>query len=115
MSADEGLALITPHMASLPAHSGLFLPSLNVGRGLGRQLNPERFYCAMRWNYSLHDAALLVNAGVQITAPNGATVWASPVDWGPNADTGRLIDVSPACLNALGVDTDDVVNVFLVV
>jgi uncharacterized protein (TIGR02594 family) len=34
-----------------------------------------------------------------------------PVDWGPNANTGRVIDVSPGVMAALGLKTDDTVTV----
>jgi hypothetical protein len=39
---------------------------------------------------------------------------AQPCDWGPNKDTGRLIDASKAVLEALELETDDIVEVILV-
>lgn len=34
-----------------------------------------------------------------------------PVDWGPNEKTGRVSDLSPGLMKALGITTDDVVTV----
>ena len=36
---------------------------------------------------------------------------AFPADWGPNVNTGRVADLSPSLLDALGIETDDVVEV----
>jgi hypothetical protein len=111
VGADEGLALITAEQSVTAAYRGLFLPSLNPANGLARQLDPLKFYCAMRWNYDLHSPAVLAKGACQIVAASGATCWARPVDWGPNADTGRLIDVSPGALEFMGIQTDDIVTV----
>lgn len=42
---------------------------------------------------------------------NGKHVQAQILDWGPAASTGRLIDVSPEVMQALGADTDKTVTV----
>jgi hypothetical protein len=53
MSADEGLALFTPADLQDPKYSYLFLPTPPPGTtGLGRRLNPEKYYFACRWNYN---------------------------------------------------------------
>ena len=36
---------------------------------------------------------------------------ALPADWGPNEKTGRVADLSPGLMEALGIDTDDEVEV----
>ena len=53
MSASEGLALFTPADLQDPKYSYLFLPTPPPGTtGLGRRLNPEKYYFACRWNYN---------------------------------------------------------------
>ena len=32
-------------------------------------------------------------------------------DWGPHVDTGRVADISPGLMEALGIETDDEVEV----
>jgi hypothetical protein len=41
----------------------------------------------------------------------GKEFYAWPADWGPHEDTGRAADLSPALLQALGLTTDDEVEV----
>jgi hypothetical protein len=91
------------------------------GYGLACTLNPNTLYCAMRWGYSIF-------AGVQGEILQGYTreqvrrmiikvtagqnvCYVQGVDWGPNTDTGRLIDLSPGAASKLGVSTDDLVMV----
>jgi hypothetical protein len=38
---------------------------------------------------------------------------ARPADWGPHTSTDRVADVSPALLDALGIITDDDVEITL--
>jgi hypothetical protein len=98
----EGLALV--HSArQLPE---LFLP--DTGLGLARRLNPEKFYCAMRWDYHRHPISWLLEHTVTVSA-HGKSFEAHPVDWGPNRRTGRIADLSPGLLEALELDTDDIV------
>ena len=107
---DEGLALYESNQISLNAH--LFLGEQPSGTtGLIRRLNPESFYCAMRWNYRVTPKHILRRCMVSITYRN-KHVWASPVDYGPGIKE-RLIDVSPAVMKLLGVKTDELVNVIL--
>jgi N-acetylmuramoyl-L-alanine amidase len=80
--------------------------------GDARRLNPEVFYVACRWDYQdpsttktrLLEEMALVRAGSK-------EFKAYPADWGPNANTGRVADLSPGLLEALGIQTDDTVEV----
>jgi hypothetical protein len=36
---------------------------------------------------------------------------ARPCDWGPHTDTGRVADLSRGLLDALGIETDDEVEI----
>lgn len=111
MSSHEGLALFDHE--DIPSYKELFLPSQPHGTtGLGRRLNPSALYCAMRWNYRTHSRDWLRTHKIQVRK-DGVTILVQPVDWGPNADTGRLIDLSPGAARALGVATDEDVEVIL--
>jgi hypothetical protein len=45
---------------------------------------------------------------VRVSNPStGKSKSAQPVDWGPNASTGRIADLSPGLASALGLNTDD--------
>lgn len=92
-----------------------------LARALSEHIyNPH--YCAMRWDYAGIERALGVNRAVALAwlrhqevlvSCEGRTVACSPVDWGPAAETHRLIDVGPAVLKALDCATDDLVTVSL--
>src|SRR5437764_2661718 len=113
MSATEGLALFAPADLKDPKYSYLFLPTPPPGiRGLGRRLNPEKYYFACRWNYSVTPREFLRRALARVENPaNGRAEDARPVDWGPNIATGRVADLSPGLAKALGLQTDDVVRI----
>jgi N-acetylmuramoyl-L-alanine amidase len=113
MSADEGLALFTPADLQDPKYSYLFLPTPPPGTtGLGRRLNPEKYYFACRWNYNDTPREFLRRALARVENPaNGRAADARPVDWGPNIATGRVADLSPGLATALGLDTDGVVRI----
>lgn len=100
----EGLALV--HSArQLP---DLFLP--DNGLGLARRLDPDKFFLAMRWDYRVYPASWLLQHTVTVSA-HGRSFDAQPVDWGPNVRTGRIADLSPGLLKALGIDTDGLVTI----
>lgn len=85
--------------------------------GLGRDLNPDDMYCAMRWNYALTSKEFLKGCVVLVKRfieSESLLVACKPVDWGPNAKTGRLIDISPGAMKALKAKTDDIVQCLLV-
>ena len=41
----------------------------------------------------------------------GKSIKVYPADWGPHEDTGRVADLSPGAAAALGIETDDLVDV----
>ena len=113
MSAAEGLALFTPADVQDPKYSYLFLTPPPPGTtGLGRRLDPEKYYFACRWNYNDTPREFLRRALARVENPaNGSAADARPVDWGPNVNTGRVADLSPGLAAALGLKTDDVVRI----
>jgi hypothetical protein len=91
----------------------LFLPQQPPGTtGLARRLDPDVFYVACRFDYSVTNKAMLAHCQpmAAVTA-GGKTLLASPADWGPHEDTGRVADLSPGLMEALGITTDDEVEV----
>ena len=113
MSADEGLALFGQADLQDPKYSYLFLPTPPPGTtGLGRRLNPDKYYFACRWNYTDTPREFLKRALARVENPsNGRSADARPVDWGPNISTGRVADLSPGLAAALGLQTDDLVRI----
>jgi len=113
MSATEGLALFTPADLQDPKYSYLFLPTPPPGTtGLGRRLDPEKYYFACRWNYNDTPREFLKRVLARVENPaNGSAADARPVDWGPNISTGRVADLSPGLAKALGLQTDDFVRI----
>jgi N-acetylmuramoyl-L-alanine amidase len=106
---DEGLAFFydyedAPH---------LFLPQQPSGTtGLARRLNPGLFYVACRWDYANTPKAMLADPSTQALVRAGNKEFlAWPADWGPHGDTERAVDISPGLMAALGLITDDVVEV----
>lgn len=108
---DEGLAIVTPKAALGPIYRGLFIESLDVSKGLARQLNPNAHYCAMRWTSSMVARLSRTGAMVLVQSRLGRAIWCTPVDYGPANWTKRIIDLSPASMNAIGCKTDDEVIV----
>src|SRR5216117_3888960 len=108
MSPTEGLALFEPPDLQNPNYAGLFLPAPPPGTsGLGRRLNPDKYYFACRWNYAETSREFLRRALARVENPaNGRAVDARPVDWGPHPSTGRVADLSPGLAAALGLNTD---------
>lgn len=109
VSASEGLAFI--YDVSDAPH--LFLPSQPPGTtGLARRLDPEVFYIATRWDYDDTPKDMLPDMVVHVYAPKtGRSLVCTPADWGPHVDTGRVADLSPGLMEALGIETDDIVEV----
>jgi len=109
VAPDEGLAFIyeyeqAPH---------LFLPTQPPGTtGLARRLDPDVFYVACRWDYNTTSKEMLVDQDrLALVRAGGKELLAHPADWGPNQNTGRIADLSPGLLAALGLETDDNVEV----
>ena len=111
VSPSEGLALYDH--SDVASHPDLFLPAQPHGTsGVARRLNPSAYFCAMRWNYEATPREHLRQIKVKVTnVKTGESVFVSPVDWGPNVDTGRIIDLSPGVFRVLKLETDSVVEV----
>lgn len=112
VAPDEGLAFIY----ELDDAPDLFLPVQPRGTtGLARRLDPEEFYIACRWDYDITSKEDLLNLRVLVRAPKtGKHFIARPADWGPHEEkTGRAADLSPGLMGALGIETDDEVQVFV--
>jgi hypothetical protein len=81
---------------------------------LGRALDPEEFYIAMRWDYDEISKDELLRTICLVRSPDTSrSFWARPSDWGPNENTERLCDISPGLMDALGVETDDELEVIV--
>lgn len=106
VGADEGLALMGE--TDVPRFPGLFLPQQPPNTtGVARRLNPDAYYIACRWDYGVTPQAFLKSVKVRVTNPaNGKSEDAQPVDWGPNASTNRIADLSPKLAQDLGLNTD---------
>lgn len=111
VAPDEGLAFIY----EVDQAPYLFLPTQPEGTtGLARRLNPYVHYVACRWDYSVTPKETLLESVAIVTSrATGRSMLAFPADWGPNAATGRVADLSPSLLEDLGLETDDEVEVVL--
>jgi hypothetical protein len=91
----------------------LFLPTQPPGTsGLARRLDPDVFYVACRWDYDVTPKTMLAaDLPMAAVSAKGKTMLAWPADWGPHEDTGRVADLSPGLMAALGISTDDEVEV----
>jgi len=110
VSPDEGLAFIY----SYDQRPDLFLDEQPPGTsGLARRLNPEKFYVACRWDYYATPKEMLGDRDKMalVRAKNGETRLAWPADWGPHGDTDRAADISPGLMEALGLETDDEIEI----
>ena len=116
VSPDEGLAFIY----EIDDAPELFLPYQPKGTtGLARRLDPSTSYIACRWDYDQFSKEELASGDLMfwVYAPKtGKRFKARPADWGPHEEKtgGRVADLSPALLEALGIGTDDEVEVTLV-
>jgi N-acetylmuramoyl-L-alanine amidase len=91
----------------------LFLDEQPAGTsGLARRLDPEQMYIACRWDYDVYPKPSLLENMAMVRSPTtGRFTLAYPADWGPHEDTDRVADISPGLMAALGIDTDDEVEV----
>ncbi len=85
-----------------------------------RSLNPNSFYCAMRWNYHVEHLTpeevkrWWANKKLLVTnAKNGSRVVVRAVDYGPHENTGLDIAISPGAAKALEVELGDEVDIAL--
>ena len=73
MAANEDLALFTKADLQDPKYAYLFLPASPPGTsGLGRRLNPDRYYFACRWNYANTPKEFLRRALARVEAGGSA-------------------------------------------
>jgi N-acetylmuramoyl-L-alanine amidase len=109
VDADEGLAFLYDYTEA----PHLFLPQQPDGTtGLARRLNPGIHYVACRWDYDVTSKIMLANPSVQALVRAGDRAFlAWPADWGPHEDTDRAADISPGLMFALGIQTDDEIEV----
>lgn len=112
----EDLALYDRSDLKTARGASLFLPQQPKGTtGLARRLNPKALYVACRWPYTVVGREWLRTHAVRVSVrgkPGSVEAW--PVDWGPHKKTGRIVDCSPRLLVALGVKTDDVLEVTVI-
>lgn len=106
---DEGLAFIY----EVDQAPQLFLAYQPEGTtGLARRLNPDVFYIACRWDYDNTPREMLLEELALVRAPKTGKVYkVHPADWGPHEDTDRVADISPGLMKALGIETDDEIEV----
>src|SRR5215472_18651795 len=117
VSPSEGLAFIY----SYDTAPYLFLPQQPKGTtGLARRLDPEVYYVACRWDYAKTPKTMLAGTWQQhggtyapyaLVRAGDKHFPAWPSDWGPHSTTGRVADISPGLMAALGIKTDDEVEV----
>jgi N-acetylmuramoyl-L-alanine amidase len=109
VSPDEGLAFIT-EVEQAPHLFLSYQPEDTTG--LARRLNPDTFYIACRWDYEATPRDMLLEEMALVRSPKTGKVFkAYPADWGPNDSTSRVADISPGLMSALGIATDDDVEV----
>lgn len=89
-------------------------------------VSPGPYYIACRWDYS-HIANQigvprkevknrLKNAVAHVENPKtGKRIKCRIADWGPHRRTGRAVDMSKGLMKALGVETDQIVHVHVVI
>jgi len=109
VAPDEDLAFI--YEVNQAPH--LFLPAQPPNTtGLARRLSPHAHYIACRWDYDVTPREqLLQDVALVRSVKTGLSLTAFPADWGPHIDTGRIADLSPGLMEALGIQTDDEVEV----
>jgi hypothetical protein len=111
VSASEGLAFFYENPDDCPH---LMLPEQPPGTsGMARRLDPGIMYVACRWDYDVTPKEMLRDQKLKaLVKAKGKSFLAYPADWGPHEEqTGRAADLSPALMGALGVTTDDIVEV----
>ena len=113
MNPNEDLALFSKLDLENAKYSDLFLSASPPGTtGLGRRLNPDKYYFACRWDYHDTSKDFLRESLARVENPqNGRAADARAVDWGPAESTGRVADLSPGLAGALGLNTDDLVRI----
>lgn len=116
MTKTENLAWIETE-AQASAYQGFFNPRKDF-EGFGWRLRKDDVpYVACRWDYRVLPKSYLAQPTTWARITNiktGKSVQARPIDWGPNKEeTGREADVSAFVAAALGLKTDDEVEVVI--
>lgn len=113
---DEGLALITENDLGEWWFARLFLAQQpDNTTGLARRLNPAAFYIAMRWASFGIGRVKSRRALFRLTNPaHDLMIFAQGADYGPAPWTNRVCDMAPGCARALGLSTDDLVEVEMI-
>ena len=66
----------------------------------------------MRFDYDIHPKdTLLDKVALVRNVKTGMALKAFCADWGPHPDTRRIADLSPGLMDALGLATDDEVEI----
>ena len=109
VAPDEGLAFI--YEVNQAPH--LFLPQQPPNTtGLARRLDSHAHFIACRWDYEITPREMLLEQVALIRAvKTGRALICYPADWGPHVDTGRVADISQGLMEALGIQTDEEVEV----
>lgn len=113
-SDDTGMAESEPlaFIFSVSQAPDLFVDGAT--EALGRNLDGEEYYIAMRWDYDEISKEDLLDTICLVRSPaTGRAFWARPADWGPAESTERICDISPGLMDALGVDTDDELEIIV--
>ena len=108
VAPDEPLAFIY----DVSDQPSLFLDEQPPGTtGLARRLDPEVFYLAMRWDYDETPREMLLEEKALVrSVKSGIAMTARPADWGPGIED-RIADLSPGLMDAIGIETDDEVEI----
>jgi hypothetical protein len=95
--------------------SGVFrLPSNQSKPPKPADLDPNAYFVAARWDYSVTPRGWLLKTKVRVKNPKtGKQLEATPVDWGPDASTGAVMKISPALAKALQLKNGDDVAYFI--
>lgn len=112
MAHTENLSLYWSH-SQCNERPDLFHPrSEDLTEGTSHRLREDAFYCAIRFDSTQKEA--LRNQKIKVINPiTGEHVMCILADWGPNENTGRVIDLSHGAMQAIDVGTDDEVMVEL--
>lgn len=112
----EGLALIEPEDLKEWWYRRIFLEEQPAGTtGLARRLDPDAFYIAMRWDAQQITPDTAARALFKLTNPkNQKYCFAQGADYGPAERVKRLCDMSPGAADYLGLDTDQIVRVEMI-
>lgn len=83
----------------------------------------DGWYCAMRWPYVTDELRSVPGVNVAdakrwwanrrilvVNPKTNKSVVVRAADWGPNVRTGRVIDLAPNAMRALGASTDDTLH-----